>query len=181
MTYIALLRGIGGGIRTLPMKDAIAALEKAGLSNVRSYIATGNFVFTSRKRPAQLSKDIERCIEEHFGFVSKTVVLTVDALAQAAKQNPFPEANDDHKSLHLFFLTEPAKSAKLDEMERLKAPHERFVLKKQVFYFHAPSGFGTSKLAGRIEKLLGVPATARNWRTVNKVLEMAMEGDGVTK
>lgn len=175
MTYIAFLRGVGGGIRTLPMKPAVAALEAAGLTNVRSYIATGNFVFTSRKQPAQLTRDIERCIEGRFGFVSKTVVLTVDALASAAKQNPFPQADDDHKSLHLFFLTEPAKAAKLDEMTQVKAAHEQFALNNQVFYFYAPSGFGTSKLAGRIEKFLGVPATARNWRTVRKVLALAEE------
>jgi len=77
-TYIAFLRGIGGGIRSLPMKPAVAALESIGLANVRSYIATGNFVFTSRKQAAQLTKDIEACIEAEFGFFSKTFVLTVE-------------------------------------------------------------------------------------------------------
>lgn len=172
-TYIVLLRGIGGGIRSLPMKEAVAALEDSGLTNVRSYIATGNFVLTSRKQAPQLAKHIEACIEERFGFFSKTFVLTVDELARAAKQNPFPQANANHKTLHLFFLAEPARQAKLDEIDRIKAPTEQVVIKKQVLYFYAPDSFGTSKLAGRIERLLGVDTTARNWRTVTKVLELA--------
>jgi uncharacterized protein (DUF1697 family) len=174
-TYIALLRGIGGGIRTLPMKNAVAALESIGLEDVRSYIATGNFVFKSRKKPAQLTKDIEACIEAKFGFFSKTFVLTVGELARAAKDNPFPQANEDHKSLHVFFLAAPAKQAKLEDMNKVKAPSEQFVLKKQVFYFYAPEGIARSKLGAQLGRLLGVDMTARNWRTVSTVLEMARE------
>lgn len=173
-TYIAFLRGIGGGIRTLPMKPAVSALEKAGLDNVRSYIATGNFVFTSRKKPPQLEKDIEACVESKFGFFSKTFVLTVEALERAVKENPFPQAGENHKSLHLFFLAEAPSAVKLEEMAKLKVQSEQFVLKKQVFYFYAPDGFGDSKLVAKLDKLLGVDMTARNWRTVNKVLEMAL-------
>jgi uncharacterized protein (DUF1697 family) len=173
-SYIAFLRGIGGA-RTLPVKPAIAALQDAGLKDVRSYIATGNFIFTSRKKAPQLAQDIEGCIEAEFGFFSKAFVLPVETLQQAIHANPFPQGHANHKSLHLFFLAEPAKHADLNEMNRIKAPTEQFALKKQVFYFYAPDGFGKSKLAVRIEKLLGVATTARNWRTVNRVLEIAQE------
>jgi uncharacterized protein (DUF1697 family) len=173
-SYIAFLRGIGGA-RTLPVQPAIAAFHLIGLEDVRSYIATGNFIFTSRKKPQRLAQDIEACIEAEFGFFSKAFVLPVEALQQALRANPFPQGNENHKSLHLFFLSEPAKHADLDEMNRIKAPTEQFALKKQVFYFYAPDGFGKSRLAVRIEKLLGVATTARNWRTVNRVLEIAQE------
>jgi uncharacterized protein (DUF1697 family) len=172
-TYIVLLRGIGGGIRTLPMKKAVAALEGSGLANVQSYIATGNFVLTSRKQAPQLAKHIEACIEKNFGFFSKTFVLSVAELEHAAKGNPFPQAEADPKSLHLFFLAAPTSKAKLDAINKAKAAHEEIVLRKRVLYFYAPAGFGTSKVAGRIERLLGVDTTARNWRTVTKVLELA--------
>lgn len=177
-TYIALLRGIGGGIRTLPMKEAVAALEAIGLKNVRSYIATGNFVLSSRKKAPQLSKDIETCIEKKFGFFSKTFVLSVEELERAINQNPFPQADQNHKSLHLFFLAAPAKGAKLDEMNAVKAPSEQFALKKQVFYLYTPKGFATSKLAERVQRLLGVETTARNWRTVRNLLALARESGG---
>lgn len=172
-TWIALLRGIGGGIRSLEMKKLVRALEGIGLQDVRTYIATGNVVFTSAKTAAQLSKAIERCIEKKFGFAPTTVVLSPKELEKAAAANPYPQAAENHKSLHLFFLSAPAKSARLDDMKALKKPSEEFVLNGKVFYFYAPVGFGTSKLGARIERLLGVAATARNWRTVGKLIEMS--------
>jgi uncharacterized protein (DUF1697 family) len=172
-TYIALLRGIGGGIRSLQMKPLIKALEGIGLTDVRTYIATGNIVFSSRKKAPQIAKQIAACIQEEFGFESTTIVLRIEELERAAKGNPFPQADKDPKSLHLFFLAQTPQDPKLDAMNDIKASDELFVLKKQVCYFYAPTGFGVSKLAPRIERLLGVPATARNWRTVTKVLELA--------
>jgi uncharacterized protein (DUF1697 family) len=172
-TWIALLRGIGGGIRSLEMKQLVRALEGIGLKDVRTYIATGNVVFTSAKTAAQLSKAIEQCIHKTFGFEPKTVVLTPKALVKAAAGNPYPQADANHKSLHLFFLAAPAKAARLDDMKALKKPSEKFVLDGKVFYLYAPDGFGPSKLGARVEKLLGVPATARNWRTVGKLIEMS--------
>ena len=61
----------------------------------------------------------------------------------------------------------------LDGLEGIKGDRERFVLGEGVFYLHAPDGIGRSRLAAKAEKLLGVPATARNWRTVRKVMDMA--------
>ena len=172
-TWIALLRGIGGGIRSLEMKKLVRALEGIGLEDVRTYIATGNVVFTSSKTAAQLTKAIERCIQEKFGFESKTFVLSPKELAKAAAANPYPQADENHKSLHLFFLAAPAKSARLDEMKALRKNGEQFVLQGKVFYFYAPVGFGNSKLGARVERLLGVATTARNWRTVQKMIELA--------
>ena len=171
-TWIALLRGIGGG-KALNMGELTRALEGIGLSNVRTYIATGNIVFTSRKGAATLSKEIQACIEAEFGFESKTFVLTPAELSKAAAANPYRQAEENHKSLHLFFLEGPPKAPKLNEMKRIALPTEQFTLKDKVFYFYAPDGFGKSKLGARITQLLGVDATARNWRTVTTLIELA--------
>ncbi len=77
------------------------------------------------------------------------------------------------KTLHLYFLAVTPERPDLDALERIKGERERFVLVDGVFYLHAPEGIGRSKLAANAEKLLGIPATARNWRTVGKVMEMA--------
>jgi uncharacterized protein (DUF1697 family) len=174
-TWIALLRGVGGGIRPLPMRDLATALEGIGLKDVRTYIQSGNVVFSSAKSAARLAGEIERCIEKKFGFHSKTFVLSVVELQRAAKGNPFPQADEKPQSLHLFFLAEHAKTPQLDAMNELKAKSEDFVLADKVFYFYAPQGFGTSKLGAKAGRLLGVDTTARNWRTVGKLLEIAKE------
>ncbi len=175
MIWIALLRGVGGGIRPLPMRELVSALEGIGLKDVRTYIQSGNVIFSSTKQPARLAAEIERCIEKKFGIHSKTFVLSVQDLQRAAKANPFPQADGEPKTLHLFFLAQPAKAAKLDAMNELKSKTEQFVLKDKVFYFYTPQGFGISKLAAKAERLLGVDTTARNWRTVGKLLELAKE------
>lgn len=174
-TWIALLRGVGGGIRPLPMRDLVAALERIGLKDVRTYIQSGNVIFSSAKAASRLAGEIERCIEKNFGFHSKTFVLSVRELQRAAAGNPFPQADDKPQALHLFFLDEPAKAAQLDAMNALKAKSEQFALTSKVFYFYAPLGFGISKLGAKAGRLLGVDTTARNWRTVGKLLELAKE------
>ena len=174
-TWVALLRGVGGGIRPLPMRELAAALTGIGLKDVRTYIQSGNVVFSSAKSATRLAGEIERCIEKTFGFHSKTFVLSIAELRRAAAGNPFPQADKEPTSLHLFFLARPAKAAQLDAMNAIKAKSEQFVLTNKVLYFYAPKGFGISKLGAKVGRLLGVDTTARNWRTVGKLLELAKE------
>ncbi len=172
-TYIALLRGLGGK-NTFPMKGLVSLLEEMGLDKVRTYIQSGNAIFQSKKMgPPELSEAIKVAIENRYGFAPQVIILTPDELVQAIAANPYPQAEAEPKTLHLTFLASTPGSPDLDSLERLRNPSERFALKGKVFYFHAPEGVGRSKLFARIEKALGVPGTARNWRSVCKIREMA--------
>ena len=61
----------------------------------------------------------------------------------------------------------------MDAIQALCSDSERWQLTDAVFYLHAPDGIARSKLADAAERKLGVGATARNWRTVSKLLELA--------
>jgi uncharacterized protein (DUF1697 family) len=174
-TYIALLRGINVvGRRIVPMRDLRLALENAGCIDVRTYIQSGNVVFRSAlDDAAHLSEQLAAAVSSRHGFEPRVLVRTLAELERAAAGNPFPEADDDPKSLHLFFLAKPAKTPDLKSLAALETNTERFVLKGAIFYLHTPDGFGRSKLAARAERLLGVDVTARNWRTVKTLLDMA--------
>jgi uncharacterized protein (DUF1697 family) len=176
-TYIALFRGINvGGRNKLPMKDLVAALEDLGCQDVATYIQSGNSVFRSEEQDASLlSEGITATIGERYGFEPRVLVLGSDEMVRAMRSNPFPEAEAEPKTLHLYFLAAPPERPDLDSLEGIKGDRERFVLGDGVFYLHAPDGLGRSKLAANVERLLGVPATARNWRTVRKVMEMAQQ------
>ena len=87
--------------------------------------------------------------------------------------NPYAEAESEPKTVHLFVMAERPEGVDTDGLDALRAETERWQLKDRVFYLHTPDGYGTSKLTARAEKLLGVEATARNWRTVRKLREMA--------
>ena len=176
-TWIALLRGVGGGIRPLPMKDLTVALSRIGLREVRTYIQSGNVVFTATKTTAaKLSQQIGECIVKNFGFESWVMVLTAKDLKKAMAENPYPKAEAEPKTLHLFFMAKAPPSPDIAGMNKLKSASESFTLSNNIYYFHTPKGFGISKLAARVDRLLGVQTTARNWRTCTKVLALA-EGE----
>ena len=173
-TWIALFRGINvGGHHILPMKELKAVLEEMGCSEVETYIQSGNVVLKHPREDAiQLATLIGKAVQDSHDFEPKVLLLSPEALAEIVRSNPFPEAANDPKSLHVSFMaTEPA-SAALDAMNDIKAKRESFSLIGRAFFLHAPDGIGRSKLAAKAEKLLGVSATGRNWRTVMKLMEM---------
>jgi uncharacterized protein (DUF1697 family) len=176
-TWIALLRGINvGGNHMLPMKDLVALFERGGFEGVRTYIQSGNVVFRSPKGSATLlARRIGDLVLKSRGFQPKVIVLRAAELRKAAAENPFSQAEADPETLHLFFLAKVAPTPDLKSLSELKTDEEAFALKGKVFYLHAPHGVHASKVAARAERLLGVDATARNWRTVNKLLEMAVD------
>jgi uncharacterized protein (DUF1697 family) len=175
-TWIALFRGINvGGNNKLPMKELAALLEGLGLSGVRTYIQSGNVVFRSSKgTAAKWSEEIRRAVAERFGFSPWVLVMDAAALRKIATANPFPQAEADHKTLHLFFMAGAPGSADRAGLDALKSPTEAWAIIGPVLYLHAPEGIGRSKLAARAERLLGVETTARNWRTVREVLALAV-------
>jgi uncharacterized protein (DUF1697 family) len=173
-TWIAFFRGINvGGNNKLPMKSLVALLKRLGCEEVKTYIQSGNAVFRcDAKQPDEIETKIAASIAKAHGFAPRILVLSVKDLDKAIAANPFPHATADHKSLHFYFLAEPPKRPNVEALNTIKASNEAFAITKSVFYLHAPKGIGKSKLAERVEKLLGVPATARNWRTVSKVREL---------
>ena len=174
-TYIALLRGINvGGHNKLPMGELTEILEGLGLQDVETYIQSGNVVFQKDDvNPSELSERIKSAINERRGFAPQVLVLSAEELEGAVEANPFPEAVDEPKRLHFYFLADAPENPDLETLENVKVESERFALEGRVFYLHAPDGIGRSKLAARVEKALGVAATARNWRSVRKIKEMA--------
>jgi uncharacterized protein (DUF1697 family) len=173
-TYIALLRGINvGGHHKLPMKALRGLLENLGLQNVQTYIQSGNVVFQSQEADTEeLASQISAAIEKHHGFEPRILILTAAEMETAVRANPFPEAEAEPKSLHLFFLVAIPDSPDLARLDELKNDNEQFELIDKVFYLHAPDGIGRSKLVEKVGKYINVSMTARNWRTVSKIMEM---------
>lgn len=178
-TWIALLRGINvGGANRLPMAGLRDRLSELGFEDVETYIASGNVVFGASGDPADadhaetLADRIAATIETHHGFRPRVIVLSAAEFRNAMEANPYPEGEPEPKTLHLYFLAEQPADLDPAALDGMTSPTERWELGDHVLYLHAPDGIGRSKLAARVESLLGVPATARNWRTVTRVWEM---------
>lgn len=176
-TAIAFIRGINvGGKARLPMDGLVGTLERVGIHGVVTHIQSGNVAFRcSKVHSGELARRIGSAIHGDYGFRPDVIVLRVQEVEHAIAANPYPEAQSDPKSLHLFFLSEAPGSPDLDTLQSLAAPSERFKLDRRVFYLHAPDGIAHSKLAANVDKCLGVTTTSRNWRTVSRTLQAAWD------
>lgn len=163
---VLLLRGINvGGANRLPMSDLRAAIEAAGGAGAETYIQSGNALFDGEAPPGRLTDEIEA----RAGFRPAFLTMAASTFLSHLVANPFK--TDDHKALHLFFLPEPS-SAKPSDLDAARAPDESFLLTSGVFYLHTPKYLTGSRLAASLDRLLGVRATGRNWRTCEALRDM---------
>ena len=168
---IALLRGVNvGGRNKLPMKLFVGALEGLGCENVRTYIQSGNAVYDGKASAG----DVAAAVKKAAGFTPHVFVLTAAAFRKAATANPFArQAAENGKSVHLFLLDAPPTADAVEALGAMKRPREDFAIGGRTLYLYTPDGLAVSKVAERIDRVLGVKSTARNWNTVGKLIELA--------
>ncbi|PSH68519.1 hypothetical protein CU102_12145 [Phyllobacterium brassicacearum] len=173
-TYIVLFRGINvGGNKVVKMETLRTVLNKAGFTDVKTYIQSGNLVLTSNQTARRVGESISALFPTTFGFESRVSVRNIDEWNCMIAKNPYPGASDNPKSLHAVILDgDPTESA-LADFAGKASESESFTLRNRVLYLYTPDGFGTSKLALALDKVLKVPLTARNWRTVLTIQKMA--------
>ena len=175
-TWIVLIRGINVGGRVLPMKRLVELMETAGCTDVRTYIQSGNAVCRTRSSDATaLAQKIGKAILASEGSEPKVMILSREELAAAATANPYPTTAP--KAVHLFFLSGTHTPDAMAAVEAVRVPTEHYTLGPSTLYFYTPAGFGPSKLAAKFEKLAKVDATARNWNTVQTLLDLAAAYD----
>ena len=174
-SYIALLRGINvGGHNKLPMAGLRELCAELGWTGVRTYIQSGNLVFDAAGKPPALEEALELAIAAAFGFAPAVMVRTAAGLRSLAGDNPFPAESVNEPNRILVGLAKLALKAGAAEAIEAKAQAgERVFEAGGALWFHYPAGVGTSKLTpALIDRAAGSPVTARNWRTMTKLIEM---------
>jgi uncharacterized protein (DUF1697 family) len=175
--HVVLLRGINlPRHKRISMPDLRAALEDAGLADVKTYVQSGNVVLSSRAAPKTVAGKVERAIEDRFGLDVDVVVRSRDELADVVARDPFGKKASDPKRFQVTFLAGNLDQDTLPKLEAAAAGGEQLVASgRELFTWH-PNGVGRSKLAALLAgPRLGVTATARNWTTVTTLLELADE------
>jgi uncharacterized protein (DUF1697 family) len=178
VTHVALLRGINlGGKNILPMKDLAAMFVAAGCADVRTFIQSGNVIFSApvalvRKLPDQITK----AIEKRFGYRVPVIVRTSDELARAIRGNPFLKPGADEKPLNIYFLADLPGAPAVAGLDPNRSAPDVFHVRGREIYLHLPNGMARTKLTNAyFDSKLKTISTARNWATVQKLLAM-MEG-----
>lgn len=175
MRHVILLRGVNLGPRNrVSMPELRDALTDAGYGDVVTYVQSGNVVVTSRKSAAGVTVECRRLIEERFGLDIAVVVRTREELARVVARNPLGDVATDPKRYQVSFLDGKPSRAVVERLEALATGSEQVVaIGKELYAWH-PAGVARSKLwAALAGQSLGVTATARNWTTVTKLLELA--------
>lgn len=182
--YIALLRGINvGGKNIIKMADLKQMFEAMGFCKVKTYIQSGNVLFKSNEDEELLRKKIEHEIEVTFGFSVIVILRTAAELEQIIENCPFSkdaileaELSSEGESLYVSLLTHTPSQEKIEYLKAYKSEKEEYQIKGREVFLLFRHSIRKSKLANNLHKL-DVPATVRNWKTINKlaVLAKAME------
>jgi uncharacterized protein (DUF1697 family) len=176
IAMVALLRGVNVGGRTsLAMAQLREIAESCGFERVRTYIQSGNVVFASAEPDTDaVAEVLQAAIADQTSVSPDVMVRTREELATVVVENPFLARGDDPGHLHVVFTNGPAQPALGSLDLDSYAPEEAAAVGRQL-YLLLPGGMGRSKLAAALGRHEGTSGTARNWRTVTKLLALADE------
>jgi uncharacterized protein (DUF1697 family) len=185
-THLALLRGVNvGGHNKLAMADLRAAVEALGGVAAKTYIQSGNVVFSTSSSGFSGAQDLtgwagalEEELARRSGVRCDAIVLTRDQLAEVILANPYP-GETDPRHLHAVVMRRPLDAAGVEAVAELcrkaaeRGSPDQASAEGSVLYLRTPEGLGRSWLAAAIARMPGAGvATARNWATIEKLMEL---------
>ena len=170
-TYIALLRGINvGGHKKILMADLRALFEALGFKDVQTYIQSGNVVFKAIEE-ANLASRIAEAIESKYGFIVPVLVKKGSELSEILSKCPF--SDEKREKSYFILLKESPSQENIELTTGFSHPNEEFQIIEDCVYIYYSEGAGKAKMGVNFfEKKLKVKATARNFRTMAKLVAM---------
>ena len=176
-TYIAFLRGINvGGQKKIKMAELKASLEGGGIEGLQTYIQSGNLVFKSElAHSAPLANEIKDKILDRYGFEVPVLVMTLGHLQAIHSNNPYL-GTADGRQLYFVLLAEAGAPDRVKAFEQMHFENEEFEVTDHCVYLNCLAGYGKAKLSNNlVERKLGVAATARNLKTIEKMIALAAD------
>jgi uncharacterized protein (DUF1697 family) len=181
MQYLALLRGINvGGKNPIKMTELKACLEALGHAKVRTYIQSGNVIFSARRTErARLTKQVEEALSTAFGYESRVAIRSQEEMERIVAEAPegFGRAPATYR-YDVIFLKEPVTAAEAMKSIRTKEGVDQAFAGKGVLYFARLSSKATQS---QLPRIITMPVyqsmTIRNWNTTTKLLELMRTTD----
>ncbi len=177
-TFISILRGINvSGHRKIPMVDLKSLYEKSGFKDVITYIQSGNVIFKTDKKftNESLGKILEKKINEKFNLDVPVIMRQLEEMKNILSINPFLKINNVNiEKLHVTFLDKIPSLSELQKIKEYDYSPDKFIINDKEVFLYCPGGYGKTKLSNNFyENKLKVRATTRNWKTINKLVELA--------
>lgn len=172
--YVAFFGSINVGSNRLSMADLRWAFEREGFENVETVVASGNVLFDFDERPTEGLEDLfAHMMAERFDIASFVAVRSRDEVGLAISANPFAEDGAENL-VHTQFLGQQPSQAQFANLIAAYAGRgpERLALGERALYIDYVDGAGGSRLTGPfIERRLGCRGTARNLRSLRRIVE----------
>lgn len=177
-TYISILRGINvSGQKKILMSDLKALYEDLKFKDVITYIQSGNVIFKTAEKLSDknLSEKIEKAIFKKYNFLVPVIIRRINEIKNVIKANPFlKNKNINTEKLHVTFLAEAPEKIYLEAIKKYDFTPDEYIISGTAIFLHIPESYGNTKLSNNFfESKLKVSATTRNWKTINKLAELA--------
>ena len=175
--YVSMLRAVNVGGTSRITMDALQALyESIGLKDVRTLLQSGNVVFRSTLKDREsLIRRIMQELERQLALRVEVILRTLAEVASVVERGPLLSPNADKNKLLVMFLSgvpDATSQAALAKWHKDRKGPEMIEMRGPEIYLYYPDGVGRSKLSGAVlEHRLNVAGTARNWNTLEKLLE----------
>lgn len=177
-TYISFLRAVNmTGHNSIKMTDLASLFNNLGFKDAETFIQSGNVIFSSTEDLviSDASVKIEKAILEKFNFTIPVMLRTVSDIKDIFTYNPFLNRDkfDPSKMAVIFLYEEPSEDQQL-KVKDIEYPPDQFQIIQKEIFIYCPNGFGKTKLyTNFFEKKMGVTGTARNWKTISTILNIA--------
>ncbi|NYF09904.1 uncharacterized protein (DUF1697 family) [Leifsonia sp. AK011] len=171
-TRILLIRAVNVGGAKLPMAEFRALLEELGARDVRTYIASGNAVLELDGEPEPFERAVEAAVQERYGYFREVMTRTPSELQAALDAHPF-DVDDEAYSYVSVLSGEPSAEA-VAAASAVRTGDDQWQVVGRELHLRYANGAGQAVLSQEaLAKRLGVAATARNLRTIRKLLDLA--------
>ena len=154
------------------MAELRELLLKLGFNDVRTYIQSGNIVFTSNEAAIlKIQSEIHEKINEEFGLKIPILIISKQELESVIEKNIFVNnRSEDALKLHVTFMSQIPLAIDITQIIDVNYGEDEFNIVDKCIYLFCPHGYGNTKLTNTfLEKKLQVSCTTRNWKTVNEL------------
>ena len=167
------------GHNTIKMTELSVLYKKLGFRENKTYIQSGNVIFRTEDNVdlLQVTEVLEEGILKKFGYTIPVMIRTTEELRKLRSANPYlSEPGFDPSRMAVIFLHGEVTEKQIEKMKNINYPPDKYQISDREIFTYCPDGFGKTKLyTNFFEKKMGVTGTARNWKTVVTLLEMAEE------
>jgi uncharacterized protein (DUF1697 family) len=165
------------GHNSIKMTDLSALFINLGFNDAETYIQSGNVIFRNvgGMPVSDLAVNLERAIMGRFNYTIPVMIRTNQDLIDLFLSNPYlGETKFDPAKMAVLFLHEKPSDSQIQKVADIDYPPDKFKIIGSEIFIYCPNGFGRTKLyTNFFEKKMGVIGTARNWKTITTILNIA--------